>query len=162
MSESPQQKRRKIDTQELFTKIFDLLDTEIDKADLKKQSGKGNLTSIKKLVTRVQKTGCKKLKPSDTNMNSGFNKKTPVVDAMCDFAGWTRGSEHTRTDITRFLCAYIKTNDLQRPDKRREIVPDLALGKLLDYNEALGPLTFCSIQGLINPLFIKEVVPVSV
>ncbi len=74
-------------------------------------------------------------KPDDKP--SQFETLKPVDDAMVEFAGWERGSSHSRVDITKAICAYIKEHKLQVEGKGqgRFINVDERLGNLLNYHE---------------------------
>lgn len=67
---------------------------------------------------------------------SGFNKPSPVPDALIKFFGLTAGTEMARTKVTKELYEYIRNHNLQselrddgKPDKRI-IVPDEKLRNL--------------------------------
>lgn len=67
---------------------------------------------------------------------SGFNKPSPVPDALVKFFGLTAGTEMARTKVTKELYEYIRNHNLQselrddgKPDKRI-IVPDEKLRNL--------------------------------
>jgi chromatin remodeling complex protein RSC6 len=60
-------------------------------------------------------------------------------------------------DVTKFLCAYIKDNNLQNDADKRQIKPDAKLTKLLGYDAkaATSPLTYFHLQKLLKPHFVK-------
>jgi chromatin remodeling complex protein RSC6 len=64
---------------------------------------------------------------------SGFASPVLVSDELYGFLkqfGVEQGQPIARTDVTRHITGYIKNNDLQNPQARREIVPDAVLQKL--------------------------------
>jgi hypothetical protein len=62
----------------------------------------------------------------------------------------------SRIDVTKFLCNYIKDNNLYNPENRREIRPDERLIKLLKYDPVIeNTLTYFFLQEKMNHLFYK-------
>ncbi len=71
---------------------------------------------------------------------SGFASPVVVSDEMYAFLapfGVEKGAPIARTDVTRFITSYIRDNNLQNPEYRREIVPNASLKKLLGPAEEL-------------------------
>jgi chromatin remodeling complex protein RSC6 len=62
---------------------------------------------------------------------SGFAKSAPISKELADFLGLPHGSELARTDATRKINEYIKSNDLQNPAAKKEILCDAKLKELL-------------------------------
>lgn len=88
-----------------------------------------------------------------SNPNTGFNKKYPVSAECAEFMGWDPTEMHSRGEITQQLTKYIKEHGLQRtePGRRREIVPDEELARLLQYDPKKDPpLQFTSMQTLVS------------
>lgn len=87
---------------------------------------------------RPREEGAEPRKPS------GFASPVVVSDELYGFLsqfGVKKGDLVARTDVTRHITAYIKQQDLQNPEARREIVPDTVLRKLF------GPAEEHRIQG---------------
>ena len=81
------------------------------------------------------------------NQNSGFLKPVCISNDMAKFTGWDPEQLRSRVDVTKYICNYIKENDLQNPEDRREIKADKKLQKLLGYNPKTDkPLTYYRIQ----------------
>jgi upstream activation factor subunit UAF30 len=59
-----------------------------------------------------------------------------------------------RTEVTREINKYIRSNSLQHPDNGRKILPDKALGKLLKVSKA-DELTYFNLQKYMSPHFAK-------
>jgi len=94
---------------------------------------------------------------SDASKTSGFLKPVEVSKAVSDFAGWKQGEMHSRVDVTKFICNYVKSNDLQNPKDRRQILPDKKLKTLLKLGDNMKePLTYYSLQRHIQPHFITN------
>ena len=94
---------------------------------------------------------------SDMSKTSGFLKPVNVSKEVSKFAGWKEGEQHSRVDVTKFICNYVKTNDLQNPKDRRQILPDKKLRTLLKLSDSpKEPLTYYSLQRHIQPHFVKS------
>lgn len=89
-----------------------------------------------------------------TNPN-GFAKPTKIVDELCDFCGVARGTKMSRTDVTRAINSYIKEKNLNKPENKRQILPDEKLRTLLKL-KAGEEVNYFKMQSYISPLFIKE------
>tara|TARA_B100000941_G_scaffold238791_1_gene181903 strand:- start:43 stop:687 length:645 start_codon:yes stop_codon:yes gene_type:complete len=93
---------------------------------------------------------------SDMSKTSGFMKPVGVSKEVSKFAGWKEGDLHSRVEVTKFICNYVKTNDLQNPKDRRQILPDKKLKTLLKLGDKeKEPLTYYSLQRHIQPHFVK-------
>ena len=123
------------------------------------------LRSIKKELKGIQKHAKKAMKSKKKNKrnvrkntaNSGFLKPVKLSPELFKFTGWDDDKLYTRVDVTKYICAYIKDNDLQKPEDRRIINPDKKLLKILKYDPKRdGDLTYFKIQSFIKHNFIKE------
>ena len=123
------------------------------------RSLKKNLTSLKAKSVRVLKQK-RSTRKASSNTNSGFLKPVEISEKMAKFTGWSSSEPRSRVDVTKHICKYIKDNNLQNPQDRREIIPDKTLCKLLDFDPKKDdkPLTYYRIQSYIKPHFIKPVV----
>ncbi|NBU33998.1 hypothetical protein EB118_03510 [bacterium] len=79
--------------------------------------------------------------------------------------GVKRGDPIARTDVTRYIASYIKSNDLQNPNYRREIMADDTLKKLFgppielkDPNNPESPkvYSYMRLQKYISPHFPRK------
>jgi hypothetical protein len=70
------------------------------------------------------------------NQNSGLLKPVRVSKCMAEFAGWDADALHSRVDVTKAICDYIKKHSLQKPSNKKTILPDTALQTLLSWNDA--------------------------
>jgi upstream activation factor subunit UAF30 len=95
----------------------------------------------KPLMKKPRKTG-----GNAGGTNTGISKPIKVSKEMCKFAGWDEDELHSRVDVTRFICDYIKKNNLQNPDNKKQIVPDNKLAKLLGHSKSDPPLTYFNLQ----------------
>ena len=105
---------------------------------------------ISKRVPGQRKTG--------TNTSSGFLKPVPISKEMSKFTGWDIKEPKSRVDVTKFLCNYIRQNNLQNEKDKRQIIPDTKLCKLLNYDPKTSsqPLTYFHLQSLLKSHFPKQ------
>jgi chromatin remodeling complex protein RSC6 len=81
-------------------------------------------------------------------------KPVKVSDEMAKFAGWDPAQLKSRIEATKYICQYIKDNNLQNPDDKRKINPDSRLSKLLGYTPSSeNPLYYYTIQQKIQKHF---------
>lgn len=161
-----EKKRRVQPTRESVLEELDAIIMTIDKEITNKRESETKVKGIKFLRSlrksiktsrshsaRVMKT--KNRVPRKNNKNSGFRKPVEVSKEMANFAGWNHGELHSRVDVTKFLCDYIKEHDLQNPEDRRQIKPDKKLQTLLRYDpkKSDNPLTYFRLQSLMKPHF---------
>jgi chromatin remodeling complex protein RSC6 len=92
-----------------------------------------------------------------TNNNSGFLKPVKISAEMAKFTGWDKDELKSRVDVTKYLCDYIRNNNLQNPKDKRQIVADAKLQKLLKYDpkKETEPLTYFKLQSSLKGHFIK-------
>ena len=105
------------------------------------------------------KKECKLLEPKIKKAPSGFAKPTKVTKELCEFMDKPEGTEIARTEVTKVLVNYIKTNNLQEQTavSKNKIVPDDKLKTLLGLNvEETNELTFFNIQKYMNKHFISK------
>ena len=117
-----------------------------------------NIKTLRIKTVRVMKQKPVKVKRLNdrNNSNSGFLKPVSISKEMSNFAGWGADDLHSRVDVTKFICNYIKENNLQNPDDRRQITPDTKLKKLLNYNSKNGEiLKYYTLQTYLKKHFIK-------
>lgn len=121
-------------------------------------SMKGDFKTLEKTVTRelkaAQKASSKRAKRAGNRQPSGFVKPTRISDELAKFLGKTVGTEMARTDVSKEINAYIRANNLQRPDNGRFIVPDAKLTTLLKLNKD-DELSYFNLQRYMKPHFIK-------
>ncbi len=168
-----QQKRvRRVVTRESLEENFDALlkrvDEEVNKLrdnEEKVKGGKGVkfLRSVNKAIKilksdslRVLRSKTKSNRPRTTT--SGFMKPVRISPEMASFTEWPVDKLCSRVDVTKFICKYIKENNLQNPSDKRQIAVDDKLSALLKYNPltAANPLTYFRLQQYIQPHFIKD------
>jgi len=117
------------------------------------------LEKIVKKELKPSKKESKLLEPKAKKAPSGFAKPTKVTKELCDFMNKPEGTEIARTEVTKVLVNYIKTNNLQEQtsDSKNKIVPDDKLKSLLGLNvDETNELTFFNIQKYMNKHFISK------
>jgi chromatin remodeling complex protein RSC6 len=102
---------------------------------------------LKKVVDKIQKK-----RENARKSPSGFAKPNKISDELCDFIGVPRGTEKSRTDITRYINTYVKEHNLNKPTNRRVILPDEKLKAILNVKEG-EEVTFFILQRLISHHF---------
>lgn len=104
-------------------------------------------------ITKQRKTSGRK-----NNTNSGFLKPVNISKDLASFTGWDNSEMRSRVDVTKYICNYIKENDLQNPADRRQIRvdDDPKLKKLLGYDSKKDkkPLTYYSLQTYLKGHFL--------
>jgi len=121
-------------------------------------SMKGDFKTLEKTIARelkaAQKASSKRAKRAGNRQPSGFVKPTRISDELAKFLGKSVGTEMARTDVSKEINAYIRANNLQRPDNGRFIVPDAKLTTLLKLGKD-DELSYFNLQRYMKPHFIK-------
>jgi len=165
-------KRRVVDRESVFAS-FDALQKQVEDeidavrsaSDKTRVSGVKFLRSLNKSLKQLKKDTARAMKQKRKNPNrakntsSGFMKPVAISGEMSKFTGWNSDELKSRVDVTKYICGYIRDNNLQNPDDRRQIVPDKKLQALLKLDKKSlkeEPLTYYSLQKKIQPHFIKD------
>lgn len=128
--------------------------------------------AIKSLIKLVQKENDKKEKILKKERDrkekarlspSGFAKPTDISTEMCDFLEIAHGTQMSRTEVTKKINTYVRSNNLKDPVNGRIIRPDATLKKLLRVKDG-DEVTFFHMQRLLNPHIkpFKQATPVTV
>ena len=137
-------------TSDFMTKLqavaqqFSALRTEF--RTLEKQWTRSLKTAQKQNNKRKRKTG--------NRSPSGFVKPTLISSELAQFLGKEAGTEMARTEVTREINKYIRSNDLQDKENGRKINPDAKLTKLLKLKKS-DELTYFNLQRFMSPHFAK-------
>ena len=102
----------------------------------------------------AQKQGCKRKRKAGNRAPSGFVKPTRISDELAIFLEKSTGSEMARTEVTRDINKYIRTNKLQDESNGRKIIPDAKLSALLKLGKD-DELTYFNLQRFMSPHFAK-------
>ena len=107
----------------------------------------------------AQKANQKRKRKTGNRSPSGFVKPTLISDELATFLGKATGTEMARTEVTREINAYIRSNKLQDSENGRKINADAALTKLLKLKKS-DELTYFNLQRYMSPHFAKAGNPV--
>lgn len=157
---------------ESFDEIVELIEEEINRLRTSETKTKGvkflrtlnkRVKTLRGQTNRVMKQKQKTNRKKNSE-NSGFLKPVPVTAEIAKFAGWDPEELHSRVDVTKCICEYIKKNELQNPNDRRQINPDVKLQRLLNYKpgETLDKdgnpqtLKYYNLQTYMTRLFPKK------
>jgi chromatin remodeling complex protein RSC6 len=172
-SEVPEKRVRKVVNQETLKADVEQLKQQVEdeiqrlRTDQQKNKGAKFLKVVNKLLktlsgdlNRVLKSKTKTVR--NKNTSSGFMKPVKISSEMALFTKWDPSSLYSRVDVTKFLCAYIKSNSLQNPEDRRQILCDEKLASLLKVDtNSETPLTYPGLQQHIQQHFITDTSSVS-
>lgn len=86
-----------------------------------------------------------------------FEIPTRLSDDLCNFLGKAKGSEMSRSNVTKAVTTYIKDNNLKN---KHDIKPDDKLRKLLAVPQGEA-LTYFNLQKYLNKHYIKVEKPVA-
>lgn len=160
-------KRRQVTREDLeasFDSLLTLLDTEVEslRSDEKvKGRGVRFLRTVAKQVRQLKadslRVSSKRVRrqTAPRSTNSGFMKPVKISRDMQKFTGLKDDQLVSRVDVTKAICQYVKNNNLQNQEDRRQFTPDDKLSKLLGTSD---PLTYYNLQKHIQHHFIKPVV----
>ena len=87
-----------------------------------------------------------------------FLKPVKISKELAKFTGWDPAVEKSRVDVTKYICNYIKDNNLQNPTDRRQIQveKDPKFKKLLEFDSGSGVLTYYSLQTYLKKHFVSN------
>jgi chromatin remodeling complex protein RSC6 len=122
---------------------------------------KSDYKTLEKVIVRELKTAQKsssrrKKSASGNRQPSGFVKPTRISDELAKFLGKTVGTEMARTEVSKEINAYIRSNNLQDKANGRLIHPDNKLSVLLNIKTG-DELTYFNLQRYMKHHFIKPV-----
>ena len=158
---------------EYFVKASSLVDTTIEKVDeviklrdatpleMRKRLRNAirELKESRKFLLKFKKTQYvnKRTKAAGANNNTGFVKLRPISENMALFANWEYGKvQKSRHEVYNYLTEYIKKNELEVPEYRRNIRADAKLKKLFNLNDTQDMITYTSMNQLLNNCFEKK------
>jgi len=168
--EQPRQKRvvSKESVDATFTALTEKIIAEIERLREAKPKAKGvkflktlnkeikQLHSDCNRVTRFRKNSERK-----NTTPSGFTKPVNISAELAKFTGKDVNTPCSRTEITKFICNYIKTKKLYDEKDKRNILCDASLNKLLkcdsnppkDDQGNVVPLTYFRLQQYLKSHF---------
>ena len=108
-----------------------------------------------KIKRQAEKDKNERKRQKQNKKPSGFALPTKISDELCLFMNKEVNTMVARTDVTRFIIDYIKSNDLQNPENKKIIIPDDKLKCLLHLEET-DVLSFFNLQKYMNCHFHKK------
>ena len=125
------------------------------------QSLKREITNVNNEIKMLEtmfdrylvKIAKQQMEAKKTKKPSGFAAPVKISDALCEFMGLEVGTTISRTDVTKHINQYIKTNQLQDSKHKTVIKPDARLRTLLGVAES-DNVEYFSLQKLLNPHFV--------
>ena len=105
---------------------------------------------MKQYEREIKKQNLKQMKKKP----SGFAVPSKVSNSLTNFMGLSEGQQVARTEVTKYIINYIKTNNLQNPKNNQMILPDKKLRSLL-CDDTNNEITYFNIQKHMNKHFIK-------
>jgi len=150
-------------TESVDTPITELCTDLISKIQLLSvalTSIKNDFRTLEKKYNRelkaAQKQSSKRKRKAGNRAPSGFVKPTKISDELAVFLEKPSGTEMARTEVTRDINKYIRTNSLQDKTNGRKINPDQKLAQLLKLSKT-DELTYFNLQKYMSPHFFKAV-----
>lgn len=152
VSRRPAPTRENIETE--FDELLGLIEEELNKMKSSSEKIKGSKflktlgRRLKTLKTRSLRIAKQKNVSRRNNTNSGFLKPVPISKELATFTSWNPNELHSRVDVTKFICSYVKDNNLQDPSDRRLILVDKnpKLKTLLGFQGESPAMRYCDLQ----------------
>ena len=132
---------------------LDTISELIDEVGQLKEKTIKILNTLKSLQKDLEKE--KKIIKKPSKKPSGFAMKGKISEELCNFMNLPNETEIARTDATKYLIDYIKSNNLQDKSNKSNIIPDDILKTLLKIEDN-ETLTYFNIQKKMNIHFIKN------
>ena len=87
--------------------------------------------------------------------NNGFNRKQEITPKLREFLSLPEGKLISRSEVTKFVNAYIIEKGLKHPENGRQIILDDKLRDLLA-PPADVTVTYLNLQKYLSPHYIKK------
>jgi len=110
---------------------------------------KKEVDKMKKVVEKAERK-----RANARTSPSGFAKPAKISDELCAFLAVPKGTEMSRTNITRHINQYVKTHKLFKQDNKTVILPNPALKKLLGCKDD-DTVTYFNLQRWLKGHFIR-------
>lgn len=110
---------------------------------------------VLKEARSMDKVNAKRKKSRGARAPSGFVKPTAISKELAKFLNVPENTKMARTDVTKMITAYVKTNKLQAPNNGRKILPDKKLSSLLNCKSS-DEVTYFNLQKYMKPHFVKS------
>ena len=151
-----------------FASLLDAINTHFQTVEKELRAGKALLKKLNQLHNKELKHAASQLKSGrrkrerDPNAPkrapSGIAKPSNISPELAAFLKVEPEKQLARTDVIRQIAGYIKSNNLENPTNRREIIPDKDLAKLLNIEKGhKEKITYFNLQRWMKPHFPKAV-----
>lgn len=110
---------------------------------------------LKRLQKQVRKLAKGEEDEDKPKKLSGFAKPMKMSADLCKFLGVAEDSLMARTDVTKEINKYVKANNLQNPENKRELILDDKLKTILTIPSDVT-LTFFNLQKYMSHHYIKD------
>ena len=108
--------------------------------------------NVRKQIRQLERES-KKNKNKGNRKASGFAVPTKISKDLCKFMGKPEGFQMARTEVTKYIIHYIKSNNLPDKENKKKINPDTALKSLLDIKPS-EEVTYFNLQRYMNKHFV--------
>ena len=151
MSEEPKQ-------EDGVTTKFDQLNDKLNTIANDLKSAAALVKVLQKEYHKVEKALSKKgaKREQAKREPSGFAKPTRLSNDLCTFLQLPVGTLKARTEVTKMINKYIKAHSLQKPEDRRNFIPDEPLMKILNLQPGQSTSYF-KLQTHLRPHFVSAV-----
>ena len=144
---------------QVLTSDYSVFMTKLQQVSTLLSTLKAEFRQLERKATRELKTATKANAKRNKRKNgnrspSGFVKPTLISAELATFLGKPAGSEMARTEVTREINNYIRTNSLQDKTNGRKINADAKLMALLKVSPT-DELTYFNLQRFMSPHFFK-------
>jgi chromatin remodeling complex protein RSC6 len=138
---------------EQFSSLLNTLSSFKSQISMLSSQVKALEKNVKKQMKQLQREA-QKNKNKGNRKASGFAVPSKISKDLCKFMGKPEGSEMARTEVTKYIIQYIKTNDLPDKNNKKVIKPDTALKSLLNLKPN-DEVTYFNLQKYMNKHFVK-------
>lgn len=132
--------------------------TQLQQLSALSQTIKTQYRSLEKTFNKelkaYYKATSKKHKRSGNRQPSGFVRPTLISEELASFLGKEMGTEMARTEVSKEINQYIRSNNLQDKANGRNINPDAKLIALLKLKEG-DMLSYFNLQKYMKHHFVK-------
>lgn len=87
--------------------------------------------------------------------NNGFNRKQEITPKLREFLSLPEGELISRSEVTKFVNAYIIEKGLKHPENGRQIILDDTLRALLAPPPEVQ-VTYLNLQKYLSPHYVKK------
>ena len=118
---------------------------------------RSEVKTLTKLIRKIKNTqedpdGEKAKKRAE---NNGFNRKQEITPKFREFLGLPEGELISRSEVTKFINAYITEKGLKHPENGRQIILDDTLRALLAPPPEVQ-VTYLNLQKYLSPHYVKK------